>query len=236
MTFEKFRHHLRNKFLTGLLVILPAFITILMVRFSLGVFQNLFAGPFSFFSKLLGLDEKVTYYLSGILGLFSLFIITYLMGLLVTNVIGRKTIQLGEKLLSKVPLVWNIYHSSKQLMESISVSGKKAFRQVVLVEYPRKGIYTLGFLTSDSRGEVQMVTKKETVNIFVPTTPNPTSGVLIVVPKEDLIPLSMSIEEGIKVVVSGGMVVPPLPEKTQDMVNLEKNLNLPALDAGRDKS
>ena len=81
-----------------------------------------------------------------------------------------------------------------------------------------------------------MVTKKETVNIFVPTTPNPTSGVLIVVPKDDLIPLSMSIEEGIKVVVSGGMVVPPLPEKTQDMVNSGKNMNLPALDAGRDKS
>jgi uncharacterized membrane protein len=146
------------------------------------------------------------------------------MGLIVTNVIGRKTIQLGEKLLSKVPLVWNIYHSSKQLMESISVSGKKAFRQVVLVEYPRKGIYTLGFLTSDARGEVQMVTEKETVNIFVPTTPNPTSGVLIVVPKGDLIPLSMSIEEGIKVVVSGGMVVPPLPEKTQDIVDKERGL------------
>jgi uncharacterized membrane protein len=226
MTFEKFRHHLRNKFLTGLLVILPAFITILLVRFSFGLFQNLFAGPFAFLSKILGLEKKVTYYLSGVLGLLSLLIITYLMGLVVTNVIGKKTIQLGEKLLSKVPLVWNIYHSSKQLLESISVSGKNAFRQVVLVEYPRKGIYTLGFLTSDAGGEVQMLTEKETVNIFVPTTPNPTSGVLIIVPKEELIPLSMSIEEGIKVVVSGGMVVPPLPEMTQDIVDKGKEIKI----------
>jgi len=222
MTFEDLRHHLRNKFLTGLLVILPAFITILMVRFSFGLFQNLFAGPFAFISKLIGFPAKVTYYLSGILGLLSLLIITYFTGLIITNVIGRKTIQLGEKLLSKVPLVWNIYHSSKQLMESISVSGKQAFRQVVLVEYPRKGIYTIGFLTSDARGEIQMITEKDTVNIFVPTTPNPTSGVLIIVPQEDLIPLSMSIEEGIKVVVSGGMVVPPLPKKTRNLVEEEK--------------
>ncbi len=222
MTFEDLRHHLRNKFLAGLLVILPAFITILLVRFSLGLFQNLFAGPFAFISKIVGLHENVIYYLSGILGMSSLILITYVMGLIVTNVIGSKSIQLGEKLLSKVPLVWNIYHSSKQLMESISVSGKKAFRQVVLVEYPRKGIYTLGFLTSDARGEVQMVTEKETVNIFVPTTPNPTSGMLIVVPRKDLIPLSMSIEEGIKVVVSGGMVVPPLPEHAQQMLNMNR--------------
>jgi len=222
MKFEDLRHHLRNKFLTGLLVILPAFITILMVRFSFGLFQSLFSGPFAFLSKFLGFPEKVTYYLSGILGLLTLLIVTYFTGLIVSNVLGRKTIQLGEKLLSKVPLVWNIYHSSKQLMESISVTGKQAFRQVVLVEYPRRGIYTLGFLTSDARGEVQMVTEKDTVNIFVPTTPNPTSGVLILVPKEDLIPLSMSIEEGIKVVVSGGMVVPPLPKKTQNIVNKEK--------------
>ena len=222
MTFEFLRHHLRNKFLAGLLVILPAFITILLVRFSFGLFQNLFAGPFAFISKLIGFPAKVTYYLSGILGLLSLLIITYLTGLVITNVIGRKTIQLGERLLSKVPLIWNIYHSSKQLMESISVSGKQAFRQVVLVEYPRKGIYTIGFLTSDARGEIQMTTEKDTVNIFVPTTPNPTSGGLIIVPQEDLIPLSMSIEEGIKVVVSGGMVVPPLPKKTRNLVEEEK--------------
>lgn len=222
MSFEHFRHHLRNKFLAGLLVILPAFITILMVRFSFGLFERLFAGPFAFFARLAGLSGQFMTYLSGILGLLSLLCITYITGLIVTNVIGKKTIHIGERLLSKVPLVWSIYHSSKQLMESISASGKKAFRQVVLVEYPRKGVYTIGFLTSDAQGEVQLVTDKETVNIFVPTTPNPTSGVLIIVPREDLIPLDMSIEEGIKVVVSGGMVVPPLPEKYRRMAEKQK--------------
>ena len=225
MTFEDLRHHLRNKFLAGLLVILPAFITILMISFTFGLFEGLFSRPFTFVLQLIGMPKLITYHLPGILGLLSLVVITYFMGLIVTNVIGKKSIQLGEKLLSKVPLIWSIYHASKQLMESISITGKKAFRKVVLVEYPRKGIYTLGFLTSDSRGEVQMVTKKETVNIFVPTTPNPTSGVLIVVPKDELIPLSMSIEEGIKVVVSGGMVVPPLPKKATDLADLEKSEN-----------
>lgn len=214
MTFEGLRHHLRNKFLTGLIIILPVFITILLVSFIFRLFENIFARPANLFFKLIGFPELIAYHLPGILGLVFLVIITYLMGLIITNVVGKKTIHLGERLLSKVPLVWNIYHASKQLLESISISGKKAFRQVVLIEYPRKGIYTIGFLTSDSRGEIQITTKKETVNIFVPTTPNPTSGVLIIVPKEDIIPLKMSIEEGIKVVVSGGMVVPPLPEKT----------------------
>lgn len=214
MTFERFRHHLRNKFLAGLLIILPTFVTLLMVRFSYGLFESLFERPATFFFQLIGLPKLVTYHLPGIIGLLLLILVTYLTGIVVTNVIGKKTIYLGEKLLSKVPLVWSIYHASKQLLESISVSGKKTFRQVVLIEYPRKGIYTIGFLTSDVQGEVQVVTKQETVNIFVPTTPNPTSGLLIVVPKKDIIPLRMSIEEGIKVVVSGGMVVPPLPEKT----------------------
>jgi len=213
MRFEDLRHHLRNKILAGLLIILPLFITFLLIRFVFGFFERLFQKPAVFFLKLTGFPNLIGFHLGGIVGLLILILITYSMGLIVTNVVGKKTIQLGEKLLSKVPLIWSIYHASKQLMESISISGKKAFRQVVLVEYPRKGIYTIGFITSDARGEVQMVTKNETVNIFIPTTPNPTSGMLIIVPKKDIIPLMMSVEEGIKVVVSGGMVVPPLPEK-----------------------
>lgn len=214
MTFENLRHHLRNKFLAGLLLVLPIFVTIFLIRFVFGLFERIFAKPSAFIFKLIGFPRLTTYHLPGILGMISLILITYFVGLIITNVIGKKTVQLAEKMLSKIPLVWSIYNSSKQITESFSISGKKAFRQVVLVEYPRKGIYTIGFVTSDARGEVQMATKQEMVNIFVPTTPNPTSGMLIVVPREDLIPLSMSIEDGIKVVMSGGMVAPPLPEKT----------------------
>ncbi len=221
MKFEDLRHHLRNKFLAGLLIILPVFITILMIRFFYGLFEKLFERPTTFLLNLIGLPSLIRYHLSGILGLLLILLITYITGLILTNVIGKKTIYLGERLLSKVPLIWSIYHASKQLMESISISGKKAFRQVVLVEYPRKGIYTIGFLTSDARGEVQMVTKHETVNIFIPTTPNPTSGMLIIVPKKDIIPLSMSVQEGVKVVVSGGMVVPPLPEKALSLTETQ---------------
>jgi uncharacterized membrane protein len=213
MGFIDFKHHLRNKFLTGLLIVLPAFITLLMIRFSFSLFEDIFAGPSAYLFKVIGMPQLIHYHVPGIIGLFALIFITYIIGLSLTNVIGKKLIQLGEKLLSKVPLVWNIYHASKQVMESISISGKNAFRKVVLVEYPRKGTYAIGFLTSDAQGEVQSVTEKETVNIFIPTTPNPTSGVLLIVPKEEIILLTMSIEEGIKMVVSGGMVVPPLTRK-----------------------
>ncbi|MBN2372539.1 DUF502 domain-containing protein [bacterium] len=213
MKFEYLRHHLRNKFLAGLLLVLPIFITIFLIRFVFGLFEKIFAKPSAAIFKVIGFPKLTTYHLPGILGLISLILITYFVGLIVTNVIGKKTIKAAEKMLSKIPLIWSIYNSSKQIMESLSISGKKAFRQVVLVEYPRKGIYTIGFLTSDAQGEIQMVTKQETVNIFIPTTPNPTSGMLIIVPKEDLIPLSMTIEDGIKAIMSGGMVTPPINEK-----------------------
>ena len=191
------------------IIIEPILITILLVSFLFRIFDNFLNRPFSYILKTIGLPQLIGYHLPGFLGLFTLVIITFIIGLIVTNVIGKKIIYWGEYFLKKVPLVWNIYYSSKQLLESISAVNQKAFKQVVLLEYPRSGIYTIGFLSSEDKGQIQNVTKKEMVNVFVPTTPNPTSGLFVIVPKEDIIPLSMSIEEGIKLVVSAGMVAPP---------------------------
>jgi len=210
---ENFFRKLRNIFVAGFLVILPVLITIFLVVFIFNTFERLLARPVSFGLKLLGLSQFIGYHIPGLLGLAALAIISFFLGLAVTNVIGKKFIALGEKILSKVPLVWNIYYASKQLMEStVSMRNRKSLQQVVLVEYPRRGMYVIGFITSDARGEIQDVTQKEVLNVFVPTTPNPTSGMLIMVPREDVTPLSMSIEDGIKLIVSGGMVTPLPPE------------------------
>ncbi|MCL6584326.1 MAG: DUF502 domain-containing protein [bacterium] len=210
---ENFFRKLRNIFVAGFLVILPVLITIFLVVFIFNTFERLLARPVSFGLKLLGLSQFIGYHIPGLLGLAALAIISFFLGLAVTNVIGKKFITLGEKILSKVPLVWNIYYASKQLMEStVSMRNRKYLQQVVLVEYPRRGMYVIGFITSDARGEIQDVTQKEVLNVFVPTTPNPTSGMLIMVPRDDVTPLSMSIEDGIKLIVSGGMVTPLPPE------------------------
>lgn len=122
---------------------------------------------------------------------------------------GRKLIETGETLLAKIPLVRNIYLTVKQVIEALFLKNKTAFKQVVMFEYPRKGIYQLGFVTNMGRGEIQIKTNEEVVNVFIPTTPNPTSGMLVLIPKDDLIFLEMSVEQAMKMIISGGIVVPP---------------------------
>tara|TARA_Y100000814_G_scaffold173857_1_gene127043 strand:- start:3279 stop:3728 length:450 start_codon:yes stop_codon:yes gene_type:complete len=108
-----------------------------------------------------------------------------------------------------MPVVRSIYSAIKQIFETVLAQQSNAFREAVLVEYPRRGIWAIGFITGTTKGEVQNLTEEETVNIFLPTTPNPTSGFLLFVPKSDVVPLGMSVEEAVKMVISGGIVTPP---------------------------
>lgn len=132
-----------------------------------------------------------------------------LVGYLAAGLMGRTLIRIGERLLSRMPVVRTVYGALKQIFETVLAQKSTAFRQVVLVEYPRRGIWCIGFVSGMTEGEVQNLTEDELVNIFLPTTPNPTSGFLLFVPRRDLTPLSMTVEEGIKMVVSGGIVTPP---------------------------
>jgi len=210
---EKLIKKIRNIFVAGFLVIVPIFITISLLVFIFNMFEKILARPVSLVLQLVGLSQLKGYHIPGLLGLGCLVIVSFLLGLFVANVIGKKFITLGEKILSKVPLVWNIYYASKQLMEStVSMSNRKSLQQVVLIEYPRLGMWVIGFVTSDARGEIHDLTQKDVLNIFIPTTPNPTSGMLIMASRDQIIPLSMSIEDGIKLIVSGGMLVPRRPE------------------------
>lgn len=131
-----------------------------------------------------------------------------LMGMFATNFLGRFFVRMGEAILDRLPVVRSLYGATKQIFETVFANQSEAFREVVLIEYPRKEMWVIGFLTGRSKGEVQEYTSDDLVNIFVPTTPNPTSGFLLFVPERDVIHLKMTVEEGIKLVVSAGIVTP----------------------------
>ena len=143
------------------------------------------------------------------LGLVVTLLIVLAVGWLTTNFFGKTLFELGELMIEKIPFVRRIYKSSKQVVSSIAEADTSTFRKVVLIEFPRRGLLAIGFVTGESRGEVQRITRENMLNVFVPTMPNPTSGFLIFSPPEELTEVSMTIEEGIKYVVSGGIVTPP---------------------------
>lgn len=131
-----------------------------------------------------------------------------LIGFLMANFLGRYLITLSERILDRLPVIRGIYSAIKQIMETIFASKEQAFREVVLVEYPRRGMWVIGFLVGKTRGEVQNTIDHDLVNVFIPTTPNPTSGFLVFIPREDIHTVNMSVDEGIKMVISAGIVTP----------------------------
>lgn len=142
-------------------------------------------------------------------GLIVVVVGLILIGALTASLLGRTFLRISERILHRMPFVRGIYATLKQVFETVLNHQSDAFRKVVLIEYPRRGLWALGFLTGDTVGEVQNLTKERVLNVFLPTTPNPTSGFLLFVPDEDVITLDMTVEEGIKMVMSGGIVTPP---------------------------
>lgn len=166
------------------------------------VLKTLFSTLEGFLGGLL--KEHFEFYIPG-LGILTLVLLVFFTGLFTTNIIGRKIVELWEFLLNRVPLVRNVYSVFKTVMDTFSFQGKKEFRRVVMIEFPRKGQFSIAFVTKVAEGEAQEVTPQKLVSVYVPTTPNPTSGYLLLVPEEDIIPLSMTVEDGMKMVISGGL-------------------------------
>jgi uncharacterized membrane protein len=200
---------LKRYFLTGLLVVVPIWGTILVLK-------TLFVT----FDGLLGdLPERyITHRYPG-LGILVLVIVIFLAGLLATNIVGRRIVKLWEDLLQRVPLVRGIYATIKSMMDVISThdkeKGKDKYSRVVMIEFPRKGQYALALVTGVTPGEVQEISTDRVINVYVPTSPNPTSGYLLFVPESELIPVSMTVDEAMKMMFSGGMYTPaPHPTTT----------------------
>ena len=142
------------------------------------------------------------------LGVFIAAVILILIGFLTANFLGRAFLVFGERIVARMPVVRSIYNALKQIMETVLAKSGSSFRDVVLLEYPRKGIWAVAFVTSQAKGQVSNIKDEDMISIFMPTTPNPTSGFLLFVPKSDLTYLDMSVEEGVKLVISAGMIWP----------------------------
>ncbi|SDE58457.1 DUF502 domain-containing protein [Rhodospira trueperi] len=192
---------LRNHFFAGILVTAPAAITF-FVAWKFIEFVDKRVAAF------IPEQYHMPFSIPGV-GLLVMVVLLMGVGAFATGLVGRILVRIGERLLNRMPLIRNIYGALKQILETVLAQQSTAFRQVVLVEYPRRGIWAIAFITGVTEGEVQNLTAQECVNVFLPTTPNPTSGFLLFVPRQDMIVLDMSVEEGIKMVISGGIVTPP---------------------------
>lgn len=201
---------IRNNFFAGIAVALPLVITIFILRFIVIKTNELVLNPaLAFFrSYLPGTGVIYLKYLIKGLVLFVILGLITLIGLATRSIIIRRFFSFWERLLYRIPVVNKIYMAMRQISNAFLVRDKSLLQRVVLLEYPRKGIYSIGFVTSERYNQMQEKTSQDIVNVFVPTAPNPTSGVLLLAPKEELINLDMSIEDGLKLVISVGSVVP----------------------------
>jgi uncharacterized membrane protein len=191
---------------TGLLIWVPISVTFFVLRLFVNfVDQTLLLIPRPFRPEtILGFN------IPG-LGIVLALAVLLLTGTLVANLVGRRIVAAWEQQLGRIPLIGSIYRGSKQIMESVLASGGKSFRKVVLIRWPHRDARALAFVTSNSLGEVQEKTGKELLCVFVPTTPNPTSGFILMVPRDEVVELDMTVEEAFRMVVSLGVVVPAWP-------------------------
>jgi uncharacterized membrane protein len=210
----------RKYILTGLLVIIPVFLTVwVLLTFMKWTDRALRLIPPAYRPEtLLGFN------IPG-LGLILSLTIIIVIGALVANVAGRKLVSIGERILEKIPLLRWFYFSSKQVLEAIFISGQDSFRRAVLLEYPRKGIYSIGFITGESVGQLGKRVP-DSYTVFVPTTPNPTSGYLIVVPETETVPLDWTVDEAFRVIISAGVIMPGDEEKVPQLKEALEKISL----------
>ena len=193
---------LRNYLISGLLFWIPLILTIIVIKFFLEFINSL--GPQEYLPEaIFNLDTSIPG--SGIILLFLIILIT---GILVTNILGRRLVALWEKLLNRIPGFRNIYNILKKVSDTVLNTSSQSFKKAFLIQYPSKGIWVIAFQSGDYRGEAESIIGEETINLFVPTTPNPTSGFFVLIPKKDAFELDISVEDAFKLVISAGVVTP----------------------------
>jgi uncharacterized membrane protein len=195
------RASLKRYFLTGLLVITPIWGTILILK-------TLFITVDSILGNMLSQVVPPGYYVPG-LGILTLVLLVFLTGLLAANFIGRQIVKWWEELLHRVPIVRGIYSTLKSMTDILSFKEKERYNRVVLIQFPKNGHYCFAFVTGTTQGEVQEISPDPLLNVYVPTSPNPTSGYFLLVPEKEVVSLEISVEEAMKLIVSGGLYSPP---------------------------
>ncbi|MEM8791165.1 MAG: DUF502 domain-containing protein [Pseudomonadota bacterium] len=210
---------MRANFLTGLVVVAPVGLTIYLT-WAIITFIDDQIVPLvpSIYNPSTYLDVDIPGF-----GVIVFLIFTAFIGTLARRVFGRQLIRFGENLIDRTPVIRSIYNAIKQIAETVFSSSKASFKQACLVEYPRKGIWAIAFVSTDTKGEVADKSGgEEMVSVFLPTTPNPTSGFLLFVPRKDVQILDMTVEDAAKLVISAGLVVPPTKaEREEEKAKIE---------------
>ncbi len=199
---------LRTIIVAGLLVWVPLGATIFVLKLLIDLFGNLDSR----------MSDQLGFTIPGI-GILLALLVLLGTGLIAANYFGKRFVEFWESLLERIPLVRNIYSAVKRFAEIILSDSSQSFSRVLLIEYPRKGLYSLSFQTSQNLGEIQEKIGDDVVCVFVPTTPNPTSGLILMVPEQDVIVLDMNVEDALKMVISLGVVV---PNEDKEKNNLEE--------------
>ena len=193
---------LRNYFISGLLFWIPLSLSVIVIKFFLELIDSFI--PQKYLPEaLFNLDTTIPG--SGIILVLLVILIT---GVMVTNILGRKVVALWERVLNKIPGFRNIYNVLKKVSDTVFNTSTESFRKAFLIQYPSKGIWVIAFQSGNYRGEAESIIGEEIMNLFVPTTPNPTSGFFILIAKKDAFELDMSVEEAFKLVISAGVVTP----------------------------
>lgn len=240
---QRFKQDLKNDLIAGLLVVIPLATTIwLTITIASWVIDFLTSIPKQL-NPYNNLHPILVNLLNLVVGLTVPLLFILLIGLMARNIAGRWLLDFGEQVLQAIPLAGSVYKTLKQLLETIFKDSKGKFRRVILVEYPRRGIWAIGFVTGTMSSDIQSQMARTMLSVFIPTTPNPTTGWYAIVPEDEVLDLSMSIEDAFKVVISGGIVSPsaastpialhasygknqleqPLPEMRRQVLPAEEN-------------
>ncbi len=207
---------LKKYFFTGLLVLVPLYITIYIFAIVVRAMDNVL----NFLPWFLNPRNLMPFNLPGMGVVFTVAGVL-IVGVITQNFFGKKLVEFGEGILSKIPFLRIIYNASKQFLETFLSWHQDEYSNVVIVQYPRKGVYTMGFVTGNTRGELKDKLSAPSKSIFIPTTPNPTSGFYLMVPEADLIPLDMTVEDAFKVIMTGGIVMPDVRKDTEEKKTLK---------------
>lgn len=202
--------HFRRYLIAGLLVWMPLWVTLLVMKFLVDLFDK----TLSLLPRGYRPDHLIGIHIPG-LGLLFALALVMVSGFLITHFLGHRIVNAWEALVAKIPLVRSIYQAVKQVMTTVLSSSEDSFRQVLLVEYPRKGMWSIAFQTSSGFAAAEEASGQEMVTVFIPTTPNPTSGFLIMVPTVDTVKLDISVDQALKMVISLGVVLPDTNTKQQ---------------------
>lgn len=205
---------IRRYLITGLLAWVPLGVTIFVIQFFGGYLGRLVELLPTAWQPATLIGHHIPG-LSALAGIIIVLVVLFITGFIASNFFGRYLLGLGDDLLEHIPLVRSIYSTAKQISDTMFSNKGRAFRKVVLIRYPQKDTWSLAFVTSDTLGEVNAKAPRQLISVFIPTTPNPTSGFLILVPPEDVVELEMSVDEALKMIISLGVIVPPFPRPVE---------------------